>query len=330
MTQTAVVFPMQRGSSFGDLLVQAPFLHGLKASLGAERVVVIAPDPFVELLGELGLADAVHILADERTAEIRQLLRSEQPRWAISLRGSSLRSSWLLRGCRGAQRAGWRSGLNRLLLDVTVPKERDDYYALVFGRVLSAMGGAVDLAATCAAIARPDPADALPSADTPRLVCLPAGKVAAKQWGVPNYLALGDALAVRWPGLQKVVVVGPREAELAAAFTAAGWETRVAPAPARLAALCRDATCIVANDCGPGHIAQLSARPMVILFHNETDRERRERLLRLWWWRRPHARAISTAEPGPIEAVPAAYVAEQALAAVADPTVPAAPLWYRG
>lgn len=319
---------MQRGASFGDLLVQAPFLHGLKTSLGAQRVVVIAPHPFVELLGELGLADTVHIVEDAGTARIKAILREERPRWAISLRGSSLRSSWLLRGCRGAQRAGWRSGFNRLLLDVTVPKLLDDYYALVFGRLLEAMGGVVDIAATGAAIACPDPDDALPAPGAPRLLCMPAGKVAAKQWGVPNYLALGDTLSQRWSSLQKMVVLGPREADLAAAFTAAGWIARIAPAPRRLAALCHDAICIVANDCGPGHLAQMTGQPMVILFHNENDRDRRERLLRLWWWRRAHSRAISTAEPGPIEAVPPDYVAEQAMAAVSDAAIPADPLWY--
>ena len=327
MNPTAVVMPMQRGNSFGDLLVQCPFLHGLKASLGATRVVVIAPHAFVQLVGDLGLADAVHVIDDRDVGRIKTILREEQPRWAVTLRGSSLRSSWLVRQCRGAQRAGWSNLINRLLLDVTVPRVRDDYYARVFGRILEAMGGTLDIAATGKAIAEAHPDDALPPGRN-RLVCMPAGKVAAKQWGVANYLALGDRLSERWPDLQKVVVLGPREADLAAPFTAAGWVTRVAPAPRRLAALCQDATCIVANDCGPGHIAQMSGRPMTILFHNSHGQEARDRLLRLWWWRRPHSRAISTRDEGPIADVPVDLVADTAIDSVDDATPPTDPIWW--
>lgn len=328
MSATALVMPMQRGGSFGDLLVQCPFLHGLKASLGAQRVVVIAPHPFARLLGDLGLADAVHVIPDEDTAAIKAVIAAEQPRWAFTLRKSSLRSSWLVRGCRGATTIGWRTLPNRLLLDRTARKDRDEYYALVFGRLLTAAGGAIDIAATGAAIAQPHSDDALADG-AHRLVCMPAGKVAGKQWGLANYLALGEHLATQWPGLERVAVVGPKEAELAAGFEAEGWRCLVAPEPGRIVALCRDATCVVANDCGPGHLAQMADRPMVILYHNATDRERRERLLRLWWWRRARSRAISTEAPGPITAVPPEFVAQAALAAVDDVTPPVDPLWWR-
>ena len=327
MTGTAVVLPMQRDGSFGDLLVQCPFLHGIKASLGADRVVVIAPHPFVQLVGELGLADQVHVIPDEDGAAIRAVMREEAPRWAFTLRRSSLRASWRIHRCREALRVGWRSPANRLLLDRTVPRERDDYYAVVFGRLLEAAGGAIDIAATGRAIARADAEDA-PHPKRKRLICMPAGKVAAKQWGFANYQALGQTLAAAWGELERLVILGPLESGLAQQFTEAGWRCLIAPDPARIVALCHDADCIVANDCGPGHLAQMAARPMVILYHNATDRERRERLLRLWWWRRAHSRAISTAEPGPLSAVTPDFVATAALAAVADATVPDGPLWW--
>lgn len=327
MSSTAIVFPLQRGGSFGDLLVQCPFLHALKASLGAQRVVVIAPHDFVRLVAELGLADAVHVIPDEDVAAIRDVIRDEAPRWAFTLRRSSLRATWLTHRCRGATRVGWRSLPNRLLLDHTARKDRDEYYALVFGRLLEAVGARVDIAATGAALARSEPGDELPPG-TRRLVCMPAGKVAGKQWGVDNYRALGEHLAAHWAPLERLAILGPREAELAPAFERDGWRCLVAPAPTRIVALCREATCIVANDCGPGHLAQMAARPMVILYHNAQGRAQREGLLRLWWWRRPHSRAISTAEPGPIEAVPSDYVAQVALEAVADATEPDGPLWW--
>ena len=145
--------PMQRGASFGDLLVQTPFLHGLKTGLGVARVVAVAPHPAAELLRSLGVADAVAVIPDEDRAALRALLDREAPALAVTLRGTSLRSSLLLRGCRGALRAGWSGVANRLLLDRTAPRRRDTYHPLVFGRLLHALGAEVDPVATMAAIA---------------------------------------------------------------------------------------------------------------------------------------------------------------------------------
>lgn len=328
---TAVVMPMQRGASFGDLLVQAPFLKGLKDSLGAARVVVVAPHPAAELFSRLGLADAVAVLPDQDHAALRKLLDREAPRLAITLRGSSLRSSLLIRGCSGALRIGWSGIANRLLLDVTAPRRRDTYYPLVFGRLLHAVGGTVDPVATMAAIAEPHADDRLPVGER-RLICLPAGKVAAKQWGVDNYLALAERLAANVPGLRPLVVLGPREEAYGSQFAAAGWEVRTGDAagPRRLAALCAAAALVVANDCGPGHIAQMSGAPVVMLFPNHHGSRRRAELLKLWWWRRARSRALTTLQQRPLPDLPVAVVAEQCLAVLGDSSARSEALWWTG
>jgi len=327
---TALLMPMQRDASFGDLLVQVPLAHALKANLGAERVAVIAPHPFVELLAELGVADRVHVIADQNRAAVARCIREEDPRWAITLRGSSLRSSWQLwRHCsRHATTAGWCSFGNRLLLDHCAPRVRDDYYALVLGRVLAPLGATLDLAAAGRAIAAADPTDAL-EAGRRRLICIPAGKVDAKQWGVENYLELGARLGAETADLVPTAILGPREAELAERFAAAGWQTISAPHPRRLAALCRDAYGVVANDCGPGHLAHLSGAPLVTLFHNAGDHQRRAELIRLWWWRRAHSRAITTAEARPLTELPVAVVLEELRSAIEDPAPRAEARWWR-
>ncbi|MDA0576526.1 MAG: hypothetical protein O3B24_00330 [Verrucomicrobia bacterium] len=320
MRGTALVFPMQRDASFGDLIVQAPFLHGLKHSLGAGRVVVVSPHPFVQLVGAVGLADTVHIIPDRDQAAIREVLKAETPRWAVSLRTSSLRSTWLLRSRHVTTSCGWRNAASRLLLDITVPRVRDEYYALVFGRMLARMGGAIDPVGCLASMAQSDPRDACKPGER-RLLCLPGGKVAGKQWGAANYCQLGAQMMQRWPGLRCTVALGPHEASLAAAFP--GWEVLRSPTPGRLAALCRSAAGIVANDCGPGHLAQLSGQPCVTLFHHApVTRDETEYRLRLWWWRRPHARAITTAVSRPLADLPVSVVADALEAAVSDSQLP--------
>lgn len=341
MSGTAVVMPMQRDSSFGDLLVQCPLLHGLKASLGADRVVVIAPHEFVRLAAEVGLADEVVVIDDRDDDAVVRRLREEDPRWALSLRGTSFRPTHRIRRTRraghtttagfsevrdwnGATR--WNGFWARVLLDVTVPQVRDDYFALVFGRLLEALGGEVDVRATGRAIEQPHPDDELADGRR-RLVAVPAGKIAEKQWGVANYVALAERLTETYSNLVPTAVLGPREADLAPELEAAGWETRVALPPRRLAALFAGAACIVANDCGPGHLAHMSGAPMVTLFYNDGHPGRGQEI-KLWWWRRPHSRALTTAAVRPITELPVGVVLDQTLKAMQDDTVIDEPLWW--
>jgi ADP-heptose:LPS heptosyltransferase len=328
---TALVIPIPRGPSFGDLLVQVPFLYGLKSSLGAERVVVIATHAFAHLHAELGITDEVQIIPNEDAAALAASIHAEDPRWLISLRGNSLRSSLRLR--RGRRRghtttAGWRTLMNRCLLDVTVPRVRDAYYAEVIGRILEALGGTLDILGTGKAIAQADPQDALPDGKQ-RLVCMPAGRVVAKQWGAKNYIQLGQELCSEHPNLVPTVIAGPQEQGLIQTFVDAGWHSIMAPHPRRLAALCQQAACIVANDCGPGHLAQMSGKPMVTLFHNDGNHDRRRDLIQLWWFRRPHSRAITTSSGRPITDIPIDVVAEQARQAMTDASRPAQALWWQ-
>ncbi|MFM2090791.1 MAG: hypothetical protein RLZZ127_1280, partial [Planctomycetota bacterium] len=104
----------------------------------------------------------------------------------------------------------------------------------------------------------------------------------------------------------------------------------IAPSPRRTIALARVARVVVANDCGPGHLAQMSGAPMVTLFPNPRgDAAWREPLLRLWWWERPGAVAITPAVAGALADVPVAAVADAALAVLAEPGRAPELRWWR-
>ncbi|MFM2089945.1 MAG: hypothetical protein RLZZ127_434, partial [Planctomycetota bacterium] len=220
---TALVLPMQRGDSFGDLMVQVPVLHALRG-LGADRVVVAAPHPFVEVLAAVGAADRVAILPDEDGAGFAALVAAERPALAVTLRPSSWRAAWRVHRCRGARRAGFASWWCRWLFDAAAPRVKDTYYPFVFGRVLEPLGVRIDPPAAMAALADA-PAE-------PCVLLLPAGKGAGKQWGFANYLDLASRLAAT-AAVPAVVVVGPREADEARAAVAgrAGIRLEIAPSP---------------------------------------------------------------------------------------------------
>jgi ADP-heptose:LPS heptosyltransferase len=318
---SALVLPMQRGDSFGDLMVQVPVLHALR-QLGAARIVVAAPHPFVRILADVGAADRVEILADEDAAGYARLIADEAPGWAVSLRPSSFRAAWRVHRCQGARRAGFSTWWNRWMFDGSAPRVKDTYYPFVFGRVLAPFGAAIDPPAASASLAD--------GVAEPSVLLLPAGKGAGKQWGFANYLALAERL-VPALGVPAVIVVGPREAaEAEAALVGrSGVRLEVAPSPRRTIALARAARVVVANDCGPGHLAQMSGAPMVTLFPNPRGgRSWREPLLRLWWWERPGAVAITTAQARPIADIPVDVVAAATLAVAAEPSRAPALQWW--
>ncbi len=318
---SALVLPMQRGDSFGDLMVQVPVLHALRR-LGADRIVVAAPHPFVRILADLGAADRVEILADDDAAGQTRLVVEEVPAWAVTLRASSFRAAWRVHRCRGARRAGFATWWTRWMFDGSAPRMKDTYYPFVFGRMLAPFGGIIDPPGAMA-----DLADGVAE---PCVLLLPAGKGAGKQWGFANYLALAERL-VPVLGVPAVVVVGPREAaEAEAALVGrSGIRLEVAPSPRRTIALARAARVVVANDCGPGHLAQMSGAPMVTLFPNPRGgRSWREPLLRLWWWERPGAVAITTDQARPITDIPVDAVTAEALAVATEPVRAPSLRWW--
>ena len=69
---------------------------------------------------------------------------------------------------------------------------------------------------------------------------------------------------------------------------------------------------VIANDCGPSHVAQLSGVPLVVVFGN-WDGAARARIDE-WFWPRPGAHCVTTRNGAPIATIPV----DDVLAAMLD------------
>ncbi|PPA78126.1 ADP-heptose--LPS heptosyltransferase [Achromobacter spanius] len=133
----------------------------------------------------------------------------------------------------------------------------------------------------------------LRTAQSADVVMIPGGGSGAfKRWSLANYVQLADGLKrVMGEGARFLFVLGQQEAAERDALQAmqrpdfAVAYCRTIP---ELSAIMLHARLVVANDCGPSHIAQGACVPYVGIF-NETNPE--------WFWQRPGSAAVVPRRP---------------------------------
>lgn len=173
------------------------------------------------------------------------------------------------------------------------PKNFDEYLGLGDIRLLSQVlpvdieANARDCFQTIAdtSTARDAPAD---------IVMMPGGGAGHyKRWRVDNYLAVLQRMRERFgKHLTCAIVLGPDEKAEHARLQALNLPKVVLmmsrPLP-DIARICMTARLVVANDCGPSHIAQGTCAPYVGVI-NEPNPQ--------WFWARPDSRCVT---PGPAD-----------------------------
>ena len=119
-------------------------------------------------------------------------------------------------------------------------------------------------------------------ANAPQIVLMPGGGAGAyKRWPIEHYAALADLLkSTLVPQASFCFVMGPDEAEQHRWLQSLGRSDFVYLMTRPLAEIAKAvmaAKLVVANDCGPSHLAQFAGVPYVGVFH-ESNRE--------WFWTR--------------------------------------------
>ncbi len=273
---------------FGAQLVMFPALYQLKAWRPDLRLHVVARDPLHAVFAPLPWVDVFHE-AHSWHDEWRAIGRHCEV--LVGLHPSSERHGLLALGRRPPVRLGFRNGrLTDRIWTHAIAANTHDYRGLHFLNLLAAWQpldplqtarqSIVHLAATLPARQRPAPDG---------LVLMPGGGAGEfKKWGLSRFLDLAAALGRQhgW-NLPVHVVLGPAEiAEAEQLRQAAAPSVRVwqQPSLAELAALVSTARLVVANDCGPSHLAQCAGTPLVSVFDSPKPE---------WFWSRPGALCLT-------------------------------------
>lgn len=297
---------LQNRDFFGAMVVHVPLLDALRRAEPDAPLVVYAPFARGRMFASIGLADDVVVYASPN-AKLWSDLRERRFERIVSLRPQSFGLTALISTAGARRTLGYATALSRVVFSRTVPRDVRIYRATNYLNLLAsdvpiardpqaAMQAAVErLAARAPATAE----------ETRRYVLMPCGSEERKLWGEANFVGLARALAARDPRARFRLVLGGGERRYVDVFRRAGLDAVTdALVDASLPEIARGvlgARAVVANDCGPSHVAQLAHVPCVYVFGN-WDGAARARIDE-WFHPKPGARCLTTDGPADVTRV---------------------------
>lgn len=280
-----VVVFLRSQPKFGDQIVAYPALSILKKFWGDKRVRVVSRYPVGHFYTCLPWVDEF-VQADAFTAQMRALPRRAHA--ALNLHHSSERYPLISLLRRPVVRMGFDNDrFGDRVWTHSHRKDINEYIGLANMRLLAthkdhdpeqtARSAFMQLAHPHIETVRP--------AD---IVLIPGGGSGEfKRWHLDHYLALADLLQRQLGGSRAFTfVLGPDEGYMRDRIESLGradFRIEFCRPAAQLAALMHTARLVVANDCGPSHIAQGLCIPYVGVF-NEPNPE--------WFWARRYTRDV--------------------------------------
>lgn len=316
---------VQNRPFFGAVLVHVPLLYALRRSYPPSRIVLYATFEKARLLCELGLADDLVIYRGASWSLWRSLRRHRKG-IIISLRRESEGLAFLIAATGARTTLGFTRNLNRFLYRRTVRRRLDCYRAAELLRVTELLNVKFDIGEVhtffqeLAATSGWRPPDR-----GPVLCVMPCCSDGRKQWGLPNFLRYCRLWREAEPTASFVFVLGPRErrylAEVERSDLATSTTCLVEPDVPTIARAVLASKVTVINDCAPGHIAQMTGRPVVCVVGN-WDGNAGARL-KEWLYERPGAIGVTSPDRRPIDDIPVDVVFDASRqAALSLPFVP--------
>ncbi|WMD20844.1 glycosyltransferase family 9 protein [Achromobacter seleniivolatilans] len=280
-----VVVYIRSQPQFGDQIVAFPALYQLKSWWSSNRITVVARDDVGDIYRALPWVNEF-VRATTFSDYVRSL--KKETRVSVCLHHSSERYGLanLLR--RPAVRLGF---LNARISDRVWThchrKDTAEYIGLANLRLLASYQP-VDAEPTMRQCFQALAARDLQTTPSSDVVMIPGGGSGAfKRWSLAHYLGLVDRLkGLLGRDARYLFVLGPQEEQERATLEAMR-RPDISIAYRRsipeLSAIMLQARLVVANDCGPSHIAQSACVPYVGVF-NAPNPE--------WFWSRPYSAAV--------------------------------------
>ena len=306
--------------SLGDQLVLFPLFEGLRRRFPESRILAASRNELIRLVADYGFADET-LLYRKADWSLLRSVRRFRPQLSICLRRRSPRANLCFGRLSGARwTVGYRGSGNGLWHTHLTTFHENVYRARRHLAVLEALGGKGDLLGTVQHLAR---TSAWQPHSRPYAVLSPCGAWNRKQWGAARYAEVASRLAELHPDLAWYAVLGPREMEQGCddAFRHASIRIDVvANAPIDdLARIFLNAKIVLANDCGPAHLAQMAGTPTVQPFDNSDGLN--DVAIPSWFDLRPGAICLTPRAKAPIDTIPIEAVFEAARDALDDPGV---------
>lgn len=304
--------------NLGDHLVQLPLYLGLRERFPGAHLLLASRYPQARIAVEHGFADEL-VLYRRADLELWRRVRAYRPDVSVCLRASSKRAALCFGRPSGARvTVGLGGTTPSLFYSRRAPLHERVYRPYRYLAALAPLDASASLRASIERLAA---GSAWLPAAAEYGVLAPNGMLEEKQWGAARYARLAARLARERPGMAWYAVLGARELEAGyAAAMQAGFPALRLLAELALPDLARvmlGARLVLANDCGPGNLAQMAGAPIALAFGNWDD----DVELRSDWWfdRRPGAICVTTRARATAAGVPDEALEAAASALLADP-----------
>jgi len=309
--------------SLGDHLVLLPLFDGLARRFPGCRIMAASRHEMIRVAADHGFIDEV-VLYRRVDLELLRSVRRFAPQVSVCMRRRSPRANLCFGRLSGARcTVGYRGDANWLWHTHLTPFREHEYRARRHLASLEALGASGDLRGTVRRLAK---TSSWQPRSRPYGVLCPGGAWDRKQWGAARYAEVAGRLAELHPDLAWYAVLGPREMEQGCADDYRDLPVQidvVANAPIDdLARIFMDARIVIANDCGPAHLAQMAGTPTVQPFDNSDGLN--EIVIRSWFDPRPGAICLTPREQAPIDRVSVEAVFEASHQVLDDPNVTSA------
>ncbi len=307
------------GDSSAARLIHLPLLDALRGAAADSRLVVYAPDPSAELFRIGGLADEVRHYR-RGLWRLRGELRRERFELIVNLRPQSAWLNLVIGSSGAARRAGYRGPLAGSLFTHLQARDSAIYRGANYLRLAEALGLHCSLDGVFLRLAAAAEVEHGVLGDGPRYCLMPGGGAGEfKRWGMDNFLALTEWLAREEPAARFDWVLGDDERDYLTLIQASPLAARsrllYKASVGEVAQSALASRAVVANDCGPAHIAQMLARPTVMIF-SDRDGDVATRSAE-WFNPHPRARLLCSAPGADIKTLPVAF-AHAAVGAVRE------------
>lgn len=291
---------LQNRDFFGAMVVHTPLFDAVRQATPGEPLVTFTPFERGRIFESVGLADETHVYSSVGGA-LWSRLRERKFARIVLLRPQSFGLTALISTAGADRTLGYSTALSRLVLTHVVRRNTAIYRARNYVDLLRDDVPIPPFPDGVARLARRSTRASEPGS----IVLMPAGSEERKLWGESNFVALARTLAERDAGARFTLVIGRNEARYVELFERAGLGARtthlVDASLHDIARVALEASVVVANDCGPSHVAQLSGAPLVLIFGN-WDGAARVRIAE-WFDPRPGSRCLTTAAIAPVASI---------------------------
>lgn len=239
---------MQNRDFFGAQIVHIPLLKKLRQKYPQARITLFSKSPISRILIELGLADTLVI----ETTKLKTALHyiKQNASLSINLRKNSLFTAALISLFNLNKKIGFSNTLSNIFFTKTVRYDDTIYRARNYLNLLD------------------EKLEYEPLAEQNDVIIIPGAGKSFKEWGIDNYVEAARFIKDAYPHIAVRFVLGKKEQgfieQIPKEFSVL-YDLEIK----KLYDTLSRSSLVIANDCGPSHIAQINGTKTLILLSDE-------------------------------------------------------------